>query len=342
MKVLLTMMVILLSGMTAKSTEMTFDNRCMGNAAESCAIIASGIISKNTPIVFKQFMDTDFSDGEVVLLHSRGGNLAGGVALGKLIREYNLSTEVGGGPPVSQDEIWEWPDAGVCESACAYAFLGGRRRELGQSDKLGFHRFYSRSQNIDAASAQVLSGILVQYIIEMGVDARIFTLASKEADSSMFYASSAQTEKFSIITPYGFDHFIIEGYKNGIVAYSKRKGDVDLYDYTKQLTAFCKNGQPKLLYFMDVALDQTAKFTLYTDNAEHTVSEQNIVVRPGKETSFLEVALTKQQARAIANASAIETYFSYARVFGGSFPYQLELSPLDKKAVAAAFKFCIE
>lgn len=70
-------------------------------------------------------MDTDFSDGEVVLLHSRGGNLAGGVALGKLIREYNLSTEVGGGPPVSQDEIWEWPDAGVCESACAYAFLGG-------------------------------------------------------------------------------------------------------------------------------------------------------------------------------------------------------------------------
>lgn len=324
----------------SSAEDMSFDNRCMGNAAESCAIIASGVITKQTPDKFRNYVKSEFSDGEVVLLHSKGGNLAGGVELGRAIRELGFSTEIGNGI-APKDEFWEWPDAGVCESACAYAFMGGRRRSFDDNDKLGFHRFYSPTQNIDGDTAQVLSGLLVQYMLEMGIDARVFTLASKEKDSSMFYPNDEQSQNFLLKTPYGFSHFQLEPYKDGIIAFSKRKGDVDLYDYTMQLTAYCKRGSPKLLFLMGIPLEETADFSFYSGDKEHVVSANNVTLKPAKDNVLLEVTLTQTQALNFARADTISSYFSYARVFGGFFPYDLNLNELDKKSLSAAFRFCI-
>ena len=340
MKLLLTPIFILLMSLHAFSEEMSFDNRCMGNAAESCAIIASGVITKQTPDKFREYVENEFSDGEVVLLHSKGGNLAGGVELGRAIREYGLSTEIGNGVS-SKDEFWEWPGAGVCESACAYAFMGGRRRAFDNEDKLGFHRFYSPTQNIDGESAQVLSGLLVQYMVEMGIDARVFTFASQENDRSMFYPNDAQAQEFALKTPYGFDHFKLEPYKQGIVAYSKRKGDVDLYDLTMQLTAYCKRGSPKLLYLMAAGLTEAANFLFSVDDQKYTVSADKVSVKPAGDEALLEVTLSKAQATSLTRATSMSSSFDYYRAIGGFFPYGIDLNDVDRQSLAAAFKFCI-
>lgn len=340
MKLFLTPIFILLMSLHAFSEEMSFDNRCMGNAAESCAIIASGVITKQTPNKFREYIKSGFGDGQVVLLHSKGGNLAGGVELGRAIREFGLMTEIGDGVS-PKDQFWEWPGAGVCESACAYAFMGGRRRIFDNEDKLGFHRFYSATQNIDGDSAQVLSGLLVQYLVEMGVDARVFTFASQENDRSMFYPNDAQAQEFALKTPYGFDHFQLEPYKQGIVAYSKRKGDVDLYDLTMQLTAYCKRGSPKLLYLMAAGLTETANFAFSADGKEYSVSADNVTVKPAGDGALLEVTLSKAQATSLTRATSMSSSFNYYRAIGGFFPYRKDLNDMDRQSLSAAFKFCI-
>lgn len=340
MKQFLTPIFILLMSLHAFSEEMSFDYRCQGNAAESCALIASGVITKQTPDKFREFVENEFSDGQVVLLHSQGGNLAGGVELGRAIREYGLMTEIGNGVS-SKDEFWEWPGAGVCESACAYAFMGGRRRIFDDEDKLGFHRFYSPTQNIDGESAQVLSGLLVQYMVEMGIDARVFTFASQENDRSMFYPNDAQAQEFALKTPYGFDHFKLEPYKQGIVAFSKRKGDVNLYDYTMQLTAYCKRGRPKLLYQIGIPLENTADFVFSLGDKNHYVSADNVTLKPAGDNVLLEVTLPKAIAALVVRGDSIRTSFNYSRAAGGFFPYSKALNDVDRQSLAAAFKFCI-
>ena len=70
------------------------------------------------------------------------------VELGRLIRESELDTYVGG--PYEQVEFG--PDHeqtaltlvahGECLSACVYAFAGGRIRTYGDQGSLGVHQFY--------------------------------------------------------------------------------------------------------------------------------------------------------------------------------------------------------
>jgi hypothetical protein len=69
-------------------------------------------------------------------------------------------------------------DKAVCYSACAYAFLGGISRELGETGSYGVHQFFRQSGAPKEEDVQVTAAMLSQFLDEMGVDRRLLDLAS--------------------------------------------------------------------------------------------------------------------------------------------------------------------
>jgi hypothetical protein len=106
-------------------------------------IAAEGVITEDTPAQFTKFLATyDAKLTTTIEFHSPGGNLAAGLALGRLIRAAGYSTRIGRTISLSDDvtSVYEYKRA-ICLSACAYAFLGGIDRSFGKNKIYGLHRF---------------------------------------------------------------------------------------------------------------------------------------------------------------------------------------------------------
>ncbi|QWD80527.1 hypothetical protein ICV01_04265 [Polynucleobacter sp. MWH-Spelu-300-X4] len=133
----------------------TITQTCPATANPSCVtqVKAIGLFSKYAGKEFQEFVKTLPHDDRPVAIHfsSLGGNLAGGLQVGQLLREYEFITQTGF-------------DESVCYSACAYAFMGGTIRQLGPQEKLGLHQFYSQTNEINASKAQSISALISNYL----------------------------------------------------------------------------------------------------------------------------------------------------------------------------------
>lgn len=328
--------------LTAEAEEMHFDFACLGNAVEGCYVIAKGQIVADTPQKFTAFMQRESPEGNKVLLESHGGSLAAGVTLGRMFRAREMHTVVGNGAPVIARE--GFPDPAICASACAYAFLGGQTRTLPQGSQLGFHRFFIPGTRIDEASAQSLSGELISYIVAMGVDARVFSLASTKGEDEMHYVSPEEAEAYELITPYGYQAFFLEPYGKGVVAASKRKTRTEAYDLVVQMTAFCKKGEAKLLFHAPQhGLDhaQPEELILTHDGQRTVVPASRSKIRVTKDGAYIETRLSPAQASSVANATKLGTAYRFPRVVGGSYGAYFELSDMDRSMLSAAFRLCL-
>lgn len=327
--------------------EMTFDVICAGMRFEACYIEAQGTITPQTPELFRRFYEENKDDSNQVLLNSSGGNLGAGLTLGRMFRELKLNTIVGKGQRVEPNSPWmsqPSPEAGRCESACAYAFLGGLRRSLSADSQIGFHRFYLEGREIDGQSAQVLSGDLITYLVKMGVDARVFTAASKTNQTSMHFLSDADAKEYDVITPYGFTPFFLDPYGSGVVAASKRLTRTEHGDYVQQVTAFCRNGQHTLMFFAPehfLADAPPVDFFLRLDRSEHKVDASRMKVRATQSGAYLDVQIPHEIAAQISKTTKMSTWFGYGKPSGGSYPASFDLSGEDRKMISAAFKLCI-
>ena len=182
-------LILLASPATPPALAMTFENHCQGNALESCYIIAEGIIA---PEDVATFAAHDFSDMVNIALNSPGGSLTAGLELGRIIREKGLTTWIGTKQSVLNGDTP--PLGGECLSACAYTFAGGIRRHLQTDNQLGFHRFFvegeiaiSGAQGIDAG--QEMATKVIAYLVEMGIDPRIFVAGFEKTAKDMLYLS---------------------------------------------------------------------------------------------------------------------------------------------------------
>lgn len=165
----------------------TVSERLMGNHAWT--IYAAGEIDADAgkrlaAIVAEKHVPLS----SLLFLHSPGGNLLGGMELGRVIRKNGLNTYVGQFSSTSS-----FAGAEYCYSACALAFLGGEYRYLVAGSVYGVHRFFWEGHtNNDAAIAQIISAAVVEYISSMGVDTKLFGLAS-EAGSSQAITPTIDT-----------------------------------------------------------------------------------------------------------------------------------------------------
>ena len=128
------------------------------------------------------FPNSTFRMSSLIYLHSPGGSLVGGMALGRVIREHALYTYVGQLSRGSETEHVP----GFCVSACAMAFLGGEYRFLLKGSIYGVHRFFwDQHTQSDADVAQIMSAAVVEYIRSMGVDTKLFSLASEASSAEL-------------------------------------------------------------------------------------------------------------------------------------------------------------
>jgi hypothetical protein len=105
----------------------------------------------------------------VVRLESRGGRVAEGLAMGRLIAERNLDTLVGG----------------ECSSACVTAFAGGRQRWIAPAARLGLHS--AGGAGSSTASVAAANRSSDTFMAARGVDLRVLDKGSAIANSDIWF-----------------------------------------------------------------------------------------------------------------------------------------------------------
>jgi hypothetical protein len=152
-------------------------------------IFAEGPIDAAAPERFQRFVRDLGITWAKVHFDSPGGNLMAGLALGHAIRDLQFDTAV-------EAKHWEYgnPPAALCASAAAYAFAGGKHRFYNEdAGSLGVHQFHDGKHNQgDFGVAQQVSGSIVAYLHQMGVDARVFSLAASTSSSDMIWLSGVE------------------------------------------------------------------------------------------------------------------------------------------------------
>lgn len=328
---------------------MKFSNKCAGNAIESCFILADGEITSTTPADFIDYLETKDAEGGQILLNSRGGNLGAGLALGRIIREHGYHTHIGVWR--ENDHFGEMDSAGVCESACAYAFLGGIVRRIGSSAKLGFHQVslarpashdFSFDQTMQ--DTQRISSQLVSYVTEMGVDARIFAVGAMTSPDDMAYPSREDLDNFGIITRDGFGDFFLEPHSNGIVAASRH--ETGQGGMVKQLTSFCRNGRAHILmYASEFYAEGVSDLTLggsvdFQGQQFYDLPRVSAAVRMSGNEAYIQGAFSGDVASLITRADTVRIWLNVGRAYG-SYQFSKDLSDMDRKMIEASFRFCL-
>ncbi len=202
----LSLFITLLLPVFAQAQEMTFGTHSNGGNCANCGwSSAQGVITKDTPDQFAAFLAEGRHSGQIVF-DSPGGDLGAALKLGRMIRAAGLSTGIAKTTPMDGTPWFEISD-GTCESACAFAFMGGTARFVEEgnlnprSGRLGMHQFYTRTgSEIPSAATQQIMGQLLIYMIEMGVNPEALSLASNATAEDMYFFSLQEATRLGLHT----------------------------------------------------------------------------------------------------------------------------------------------
>jgi hypothetical protein len=137
----------------------------------------------------KQFQQKTSSISKaIVVMHSNGGNLHAGIAIGKIIRLRNYTTLV--------------PDNAHCASACAIAWLGGTKRYMAANARIGFHAAFNRETGQETGVGNALIG---SYLSQIGLPDRAVIYVTQASPQSMTWLTMSEAQErgieVSLFTP---------------------------------------------------------------------------------------------------------------------------------------------
>jgi hypothetical protein len=171
-------------GPLSYDTEMRF---CMRT---DIYVAAVGKITADTPTEFVSFLKEAVRLGlrpKSVTFHSPGGNMLGGVGLGRAIRALKLDTHVGEGSS--------------CASACMLAFIGGWSRKVTHDGRIGNHQFWNAGSDVGRIEeVQDTIAALSAYHSEMNVSALAVTAALQSKSKEMHWYSPSERTEWGIVT----------------------------------------------------------------------------------------------------------------------------------------------
>ena len=337
---------------SAASAEAYLDFTCIRGNSESCFVLLEGTIDKGLTERFEKFVEDEGVEGNRLIINSPGGNLAEALKLGRLLRDWEWNTRIGSSEGIFRNPdgsldlhgVDDYPPGGRCQSACAYVFMGGVNRVMHSDSLIGFHRFQAPGQSLDGESAQAISGQLISYILEMGVDARVFVVASAENSQSMFHVDAEQARNYDLVTPPGYAPFILKPYREGIIASAERTDATRLYDLADQISAFCRGGTPGLLVRAKehgLSGEEQAGLWALVDDQEFEFPETSVKLIVSDEAAFISATIDDAMASAMMEAQQVRTSFGFANYAGGEYAVELKLSDMDREMLAAAFRYCI-
>jgi hypothetical protein len=158
-------------------------NRCRAWVA------AAGRIGETTVADFEAFAKGMDLRGATVALHSGGGLVDNGLALGRAFRRLGVVTTVGRSLPSSNPGSGTLSPRATCASMCAFALLGGVRRTIPDEARVLVHQIWPSKLRDDALAGSYTAGNMVRiqrelgqiarYTAEMGADMELFELAMR-------------------------------------------------------------------------------------------------------------------------------------------------------------------
>jgi hypothetical protein len=275
-----------------------------------------------------------------VLLNSPGGNLIGGIKLGEAIRKQGMSTEIGRSVPDGALDWTHQKHEGACVSACAFAFLGGVSRSVG--GKIGVHQFYNEAaivnpsakvfNAIDFSAQQLLSALLIDYVMHMGVDPRLVVMASSISPTEVHYLSQEEAEELKVSwEPQKFEPWSIDAYGNGVVAYTKTR------DRRTTVTLFCRRDKtPRVLVTFPMVMDANNTMSLFGSLADVkafdvTATKDKMTMNIKAGLAYWEINLAGSNLDSLAKSSGIEPA-EYVHVLWDNFVFHLPTSNLKQSA----------
>lgn len=166
-------------------------------AAEGCkgatcpkVLLGEGEIERDTYRAFLRAAGK-LKPGTTLILHSPGGEVSGAMMLGMAIRGAGFDTVV--------------PDGAVCNSACAYAFLGGVSRAVLDGGAIGVHRSRHQLSNGDKLPPDIerevdadVNAKLLKYVASMGVSTGMLRVADKIAANEIRYLTPQELRRFGV------------------------------------------------------------------------------------------------------------------------------------------------
>lgn len=119
----------------------------------------------------------------IIVLDSPGGSLFPAINMGRAIRSRGLTTLV--------------PDNGVCASGCAMMWLGGTKRFVSSTARIGFHAAYTESFGFASESGSG-NAIVGSYYASLGLkDEAIYYLTSS-GPGDMFWIDADKARELGI------------------------------------------------------------------------------------------------------------------------------------------------
>lgn len=127
---------------------------------------------------------------QMVVFDSPGGTIVTALKLGRIIRLLGLTT--------FQTRPYQ------CDSACAFAFVGGVRR-LATAGSIGVHRSSLRQDgdrdlSFEGELLQHITGDLLSYLREMNISAEFLELALKTSSSDMRHLTLGEMQRMNVVT----------------------------------------------------------------------------------------------------------------------------------------------
>lgn len=132
-------------------------------------------------------------DVRAIRINSPGGNLFASLEIGTFIRENGIHVAVS-----DQDVA-----SASCLSACVFILSGGVSRAVHPNARVGVHQFYGLSVDQPASevldASQRVSGLLVLYLSEMGIDNRLLAYASLYGPDEIGWINHDELESVGLV-----------------------------------------------------------------------------------------------------------------------------------------------
>ncbi len=155
-------------------------------------LMATGTITPGISEAFAAELGKRGDYIKTVVLNSPGGSVGDALAMGKLIREKKLATEVSAGK--------------YCASSCPLVFFGGLERRAGDKAAIGVHQVFAASApdplapRDDMSDAQRISARCQRFLGDMGINLQVWVHAMETPKDRLFIFKPDELKALNIVT----------------------------------------------------------------------------------------------------------------------------------------------
>lgn len=167
--------------------------------AERRCIVASGAIEDDSAGAFARFLKANkIGAGDLLLLDSEGGDLLASLKMGNLVRTSGMATQV----QAVDAATGRFRRGGECASACAYVFVGGVARTLGEGARLGVHQIYTAGETwrMSAEDGLHLMSLVAAHVNRLCGNLDVLIPTLRTPPHEIYWLSSTELARFALVT----------------------------------------------------------------------------------------------------------------------------------------------